>query len=98
MVSLEFVNDVILYFFRPHYGPVVDSASNRNEYQEYGTELQVGRSYVRFPMVSLEFVIDVILYFFRPHYGLWLTQRLTEMSTRNMALSYKSEGRVFDSR
>jgi hypothetical protein len=21
--------------FRPHYGPVVDSASNRNEYQEY---------------------------------------------------------------
>ena len=22
-------------FFRPHYGPVVDSASNRNEYQEY---------------------------------------------------------------
>ena len=22
-------------FFRPHYGPGVDSASNRNEYQEY---------------------------------------------------------------
>jgi hypothetical protein len=22
-------------FFRPHYGPVVDSASNRNEYQGY---------------------------------------------------------------
>jgi hypothetical protein len=21
--------------FQPHYGPVVDSASNRNEYQEY---------------------------------------------------------------
>jgi hypothetical protein len=21
--------------FRPHYGPVVDSASNTNEYQEY---------------------------------------------------------------
>jgi hypothetical protein len=21
--------------FRPHYGPMVDSASNRNEYQEY---------------------------------------------------------------
>jgi hypothetical protein len=21
--------------FRPHYGPVIDSASNRNEYQEY---------------------------------------------------------------
>ena len=21
--------------FRPHYGPVVDSASNRNEYQKY---------------------------------------------------------------
>ena len=23
------------YSFRPHYGPEVDSASNRNEYQEY---------------------------------------------------------------
>jgi hypothetical protein len=23
------------YFFRPHYGPGVDSVSNRNEYQEY---------------------------------------------------------------
>jgi hypothetical protein len=23
------------YSFRPHYGPGVDSASNRNEYQEY---------------------------------------------------------------
>jgi len=31
-VSLEFFIDVIL---RPHYGPGVDSASNRNEYQEY---------------------------------------------------------------
>jgi hypothetical protein len=30
MVSLEFFIDVIL-----HYGPGVDSASNRNEYQEY---------------------------------------------------------------
>jgi hypothetical protein len=32
MLSLEFFIDIIL---RPHYGPVVDSASNRNEYQEY---------------------------------------------------------------
>ena len=24
-----------IQFFRPHYGPEVDSASNRNEYQEY---------------------------------------------------------------
>jgi len=32
LVSLEFFIDVIL---RPHYGPGVDSASNRNEYQEY---------------------------------------------------------------
>jgi len=30
-VSLEFFIDII----RPHYGPGVDSASNRNEYQEY---------------------------------------------------------------
>jgi len=32
MVSLDFFIDIIL---RPHYGPGVDSASNRNEYQEY---------------------------------------------------------------
>ena len=31
MVSLEFFIDII----RSHYGPGVDSASNRNEYQEY---------------------------------------------------------------
>ena len=27
----------------------------------WGTELQVGRSWVRFPVVSLEFFIDIIL-------------------------------------
>ena len=32
MVSLEFFIDIS---FRPHCGPGVDSASNRNEYQEY---------------------------------------------------------------
>ena len=28
-------NFSLTYSFRPHYGPWVDSASNRNEYQEY---------------------------------------------------------------
>ena len=28
-------NFSLTYSFRPHYGPEVDSASNRNEYQEY---------------------------------------------------------------
>jgi hypothetical protein len=28
-------NSSLTYFFRPHYGPGVDSVSNRNEYQEY---------------------------------------------------------------
>jgi len=28
-------NFSLKYSFRPHYGPGVDSASNRNEYQEY---------------------------------------------------------------
>jgi len=32
LVSLEFFNDI---FFRSHYGPRVDSASDRNEYQEH---------------------------------------------------------------
>jgi len=27
--------NLLLTSFRPHYGPGVDSASNRNEYQEY---------------------------------------------------------------
>ena len=30
-----------LQFSRPHYGPRVDSASNRNEYQEYFVEVKV---------------------------------------------------------
>jgi len=29
------LNFSLTQFFRPHYGPGVDSASNRNEYQEY---------------------------------------------------------------
>jgi len=33
LVSLEFFSDI--KFFRSHYGPGVDSASNRNEYQEH---------------------------------------------------------------
>ena len=33
MVSVEFFIDI--KSFRSHYGPGVDSASNRNEYQEY---------------------------------------------------------------
>ena len=33
LVSLEFFVDI--KSFRSHYGPEVDSASNRNEYQEY---------------------------------------------------------------
>jgi len=41
MVSLEFFIDIIL---RPHYGPGVDSASNRNEYQEYFLGDKGGRS------------------------------------------------------
>jgi hypothetical protein len=28
-------NFSLTYSFQPHYGPGVDSASNRNEYQEY---------------------------------------------------------------
>jgi len=28
-------NFSLTQFFRPHYGPGVDSASNRNEYREY---------------------------------------------------------------
>jgi hypothetical protein len=28
-------NFSLTYFFQPHYGPGFDSASNRNEYQEY---------------------------------------------------------------
>ena len=28
-------NFSLTYSFRPHYDPVVDRASNRNEYQEY---------------------------------------------------------------
>jgi len=33
LVSLEFFIDI--KYFRSHYGPGIDSASNRNEYQEH---------------------------------------------------------------
>ena len=33
----------LIYSFEPHYGPGVDSASNRNEYQEYFLEGKCGR-------------------------------------------------------
>jgi len=39
MVSLEFFIDVI------HYGPGVDSASNRNEYQEYFLGVEAAGAY-----------------------------------------------------
>ena len=35
LVSLEFFIDIDIKSIRSHYGPGVDSASNRNEYQEY---------------------------------------------------------------
>jgi len=41
MVSLGFFIDVILIW--PYYGPGVDSACNRNEYQEYFLGCQGGR-------------------------------------------------------
>jgi len=40
MTLLEFFIDIS---FRPHYGPGVDSASNRNEYQEYFLGSKGGR-------------------------------------------------------
>ena len=42
MVSLEFFIDI--KSFRPNYGPGVDSASNRNEYQENFLGGEGGRS------------------------------------------------------
>ena len=36
-------NFPLTYFFRPLYGPEVDSASNRNDYQEYFLEGRGGR-------------------------------------------------------
>jgi hypothetical protein len=42
MVSLDFFIDIIL---RPHYGPGVDSASNRNEYQEYFLGVKAAGAY-----------------------------------------------------
>jgi hypothetical protein len=39
-MSLDFSTDLI---FQPHYGAGVDSASNRNEYQEYSEEVKGDR-------------------------------------------------------
>jgi len=42
MVSLEFFIDTN---FRPHYGPGVDAASSRNEYQKYFLEVKAAGAY-----------------------------------------------------
>ena len=34
-ISLAFLSTIDIKSFRSHYGPGVDSAPNRNEYQEY---------------------------------------------------------------
>jgi hypothetical protein len=57
----------------------------------WGTALQAGRSRVRFPMVSLRLFTDTIL----PtalSMALGSTQRLTEMSTRNISWRVKAAG------
>jgi hypothetical protein len=41
IASLEIFIDII----RPHYGPWVDSASNRNEYQEYFLGVKAAGAY-----------------------------------------------------
>ena len=43
LVSLEFFIDI--KSFRSHYGPGVDSVSNRNEYQEHFMEVKVAGAY-----------------------------------------------------
>jgi hypothetical protein len=55
-----------------------------------GTALRAGRSRVRFPMLSSEFFIDLIL----PAALLAMrsTQRLTEMSTRDIFWGVKAAG------
>jgi hypothetical protein len=40
-----YLNFSLTKSFRPHYGPGVDSASNRNEYQEYFLEVKAAGAY-----------------------------------------------------
>jgi hypothetical protein len=43
LVSFEFIIDIKSY--RSHYGSGVDSASNRNEYQEHFLEVKAAGAY-----------------------------------------------------
>ena len=52
----------------------------------WGTALQAGRSWVRFPITLLEFFINLLLLALRS------TQPLTEMSTRNISWRVKVVG------
>ena len=48
-VAGSITDGAIRISFRPHYGPGVDSASNRNEYQEYLLGLKAAGTYGRQP-------------------------------------------------
>jgi hypothetical protein len=42
-VPMRWIFFQLAYSFQTHYGPGVDSASNRNEYQEYSCGVKSGR-------------------------------------------------------
>ena len=66
---------------------LVSSLYTFNIALKWGTALQARRSRVRFPIVSLGFLIDTVF-----PAALWLTQPLTEMSTRNISCGVKAAG------
>jgi hypothetical protein len=68
---------VFIACYAPRFFPLISFSL-----YEYVTAIQVGRSWVRFPMVSLKFFIDIILPAAIMFLG--LTQPLAEMSSRNI--------------
>ena len=70
------------------YGPGVDSASNRNEYQEYFLWGTRWRSWLRHCTASRKVagsIPDGVIGIFHGHMAPALTQPLTEMSTRDIS-------------
>jgi len=83
LVSLKFLT----WSFRPHYSPRVDSASNRNEYQEYFLGSKSGRLNPLEPSGTVQACTGIAVTLFLVLIGQFLFGPQTNPQIRKMAVT-----------